>query len=136
MGHYTELCIGVKLAENVPDEVVAILKHMIEDAPEPEPLPDASIFKTDRWHFMLQCGSYYHPVSSAHTRMRKDGIDGQWELSIRCNLKNYDDEIQKFINWLNPYIENPADGEFMGYMRYEEGAPELLYVGKKLEEEP
>ena len=46
-------------------------------------------------------------------------------LNVRCNLKNYHEEIEKFMNWLCPYIETEG---FLGYMRYEEcDNPTLIY---------
>lgn len=72
----------------------------------------------------LTCDSYYFP-SISDSKMEQDRIDQQYHLNIRCNLKNYDDEIEKFLDYISPYIETKG---FLGYMRYEESEePTLIY---------
>jgi transposase InsO family protein len=45
-------------------------------------------------------------------------------------LKNYDNEIKHFIDWLTPYIDQ-EDGECIGWSWYEEDdKPTLLFKGK------
>ena len=115
---YTELVLGINLKEDVPNEVVDILTYMLESDQESlEPtLPDHNLFRSDRWKFMLRCDSYYF-AGFTHSEMYYDDIGKQWEINIRCNLKNYDNEIEKFINWISPYVESRG---YAGYMRYEE----------------
>ena len=51
--------------------------------------------------------------------------DQGWYLTVRCSFKNYDDEIELFLDWLAPYIETYG---FLGYHRYEEfDDPTLIY---------
>ncbi|MCA1800256.1 MAG: hypothetical protein LC650_03090, partial [Actinobacteria bacterium] len=51
---------------------------------------------------------------------------GGWFLTIRCNLKDYDDEIEKFIDWITPYTDSTG---FVGYKRYEQDEePTLIYL--------
>ncbi|MHB8152850.1 MAG: hypothetical protein ACYDG3_07260 [Bacillati bacterium] len=57
-------------------------------------------------------------------------------MSFRSNLKNYDNEIEQFLAWIQPYIEahsvSVGDDNFflVGYTRYEEDAdPTLIYFG-------
>lgn len=48
------------------------------------------------------------------------------KVNIRANLKNYDNEIDKFLHWLAPYIDTEG---FIGYTRYEEyDDPTLIYI--------
>lgn len=128
MGMYTELHFNVELKEDVPPEVVAVLKYMLNresNAVEP-PLPDHPLFQCFRWRGMLQCDSYYFRADT-HSTLRFDDIGRSYYLCIRCNLKNYDDEIEKFVDWIMPYID-AIDGDFLGFSRYEETeVPTLLY---------
>lgn len=48
------------------------------------------------------------------------------------HLKNYDDEIDKFFDWLNPYIEG-IPGQCIGYKWHEyDDAPTLVYLKKNI----
>lgn len=126
MGMYTELHFNAELNRDVPESVLAALRYMVgaEDA-EPATLPDHPLFKTERWPYMLRCDSYYFPADT-HSTLRLDDIAKAWYLCIRSNLKNYDDEIGKFLDWVSPYVF--AGTECLGYYRYEEtDDPTLIY---------
>lgn len=129
MGMYTELHLNCELKEDVPDSVVAILQYMLRDKPEAEipELPDHLLFKTHRWSAMLRCDSYYF-AADTHSTLRFDDIGNSYYLCIRCNLKNYDDEIKRFVDWVMPYIDG-LDGDFLGFSRYEQTeTPTLIYL--------
>ena len=126
MGMYTELVCAFELEKSVPINVIEILRYMTDtnDKYEDPPLPDHPLFQTTRWRFMLTSDSYYFP-GITYSLLEYDDIAGRWSLTVKCNLKNYDDEIQKFIDWIQPYMY--TDG-FFGYMRYEEASePTCLY---------
>jgi len=49
-------------------------------------------------------------------------------LQVRGNLKNYESEIDTFIDWITPYL-NKLPGDFLGFERYEECTePTLIYM--------
>lgn len=123
MGMYTELVLGVEI-ENNPD-VISIIKYMLGESNVKPQLPEHSLFKTDRWKYMLHCDSYYF-AGTTHSNLKCDTILGiRYFLTIRSNLKNYDSEIEKFLDWLCPYIKTYG---FLGYKRYEEFEdPTLIY---------
>jgi hypothetical protein len=75
-------------------------------------------------------GSYYFGVIDPVAKMWFDKISKAWHLSSRCNIKNYEDEIETFLDWIKPHI---ADGSGMRDMyaivMYEESAePEIHYL--------
>ena len=126
MGMYTEFHFNSELKGSTPPEVLEILKYMVGVIYTEPPTPDDPLFLTDRWRYMLQMDSYYFDADT-HSTIRHDS-QGGWYLSIRCNLKNYDDEIKKFIEWIRPYL-NKNGGEFLGFYRYEEREePTLIYA--------
>lgn len=128
MGMYTELVLGVDLKHDTPTSVIEVLRYMLGEIETKPTLPEHALFKTDRWAVMLRMGGYYFsgPTNSV---LRLDSTTKEWGLSVRCNLKNYGSEIEKFCDWIRPYINDPQPGEFMGYSRYEEcEKPELLFV--------
>ena len=130
MGMYTELVLGVDLKRDTPEIVIRTLKKMLSMKDEEEiELPDHELFKlsTGRWTFMLRCDSYYF-AGTTNSEMHCDHITKRHELSVRCNLKNYEREIELFLDWIKPYVE---DRGFAGYKRYEEcDEPELIYFNR------
>jgi hypothetical protein len=127
MGMYTEFHFNSELKEQTPKEVINILMYMVGDLDtKPEDIPNDDLFETARWEYMLQCDSYYFDADT-HSTLRWDEIGKSYYLNIRCNLKNYDSEIEKFIKWTSPYL-NKYKGEFLGFYRYEEDEePTLVY---------
>ena len=128
MGMYTELVLGLELRYD-PD-VIDILNYMLHEGPEPKiNVTSHPLFQTDRWRFMLTCDSYYFDGQTDSKLFSEQTYVGPFDktyyLNVRCNLKNYCSEIEKFLDWLAPYIE--TDG-FVGYFRYEEfDDPTLIY---------
>lgn len=123
MGMYTELNIGVSLMSDTPDNVIDILRYMLSDGDKVE-TPDHPLFSTQRWHFMLVSGSYYFD-GRTDSSMEHDSVDHEYKLNVRCNLKNYDNEIDLFLDFIQPYLETEG---FLGYKRYEEDDnPTLIY---------
>jgi hypothetical protein len=102
-------------------------KKKLEDVVDDHPL-----FHTHRWDYMLQSDSYYFTgATRSHLEICNLLKTPSYFLTIRCNLKNYDDEIGKFLSWIAPYIHTNEDFEFLGYMRYEtESEPTLIYYNK------
>ena len=129
MGMYTELVLGIEIEPTT--EVLDILHYMlgdIEDQPECIKQSNHELFKTSRWAIVLRCDSYYFD-GQTDSKLFVDNLyedEPMYYLNVRSNLKNYDSEIEKFMDWLSPYIK--TDG-FLGYKRYEEDDdPTLIYL--------
>jgi hypothetical protein len=135
MGMYTELVCAFELKKDTPQDVIDILRFMTGEQVgcNLSKINAHPLFQTDRWRFMLQCDSYYFE-GQTHSEVKRDTVSGEdnpsYFVTIRCNLKNYNDEIDKFIDWVKTYIEYAGHDEyFIGYQRYEENKdPELIYV--------
>lgn len=127
MGMYTELHFNSELKKDVPPEALAILQYMVNGGDVPPPVTNHPLFlEGSRWRFMLQTDSYYFDADT-HSTLRLD-FQGGWYLCIRCNLKNYSNEIQNFLEWVRPYLDK-RKGEFLGFYRYEESdEPTLIYA--------
>lgn len=120
MGNYTEFHFNARLKENTPDQVLDVLKYMIDDEGEKSELPDHPFFKTHGWELMLQLDTVYFPVEACSVVYARG-------LSIRCAFKNYDNEIELFCNWIAPYLD-ADDEDFLGFCRFEnDNEPELIY---------
>lgn len=128
MGMYTEFHFNVELKKDTPLEVLRILRFMTGQesfSSEELSLPDHYLFTLDRWKYMLRTDSYYFPAQT-FSKLYLDKSFNTYYLNIRCNLKNYNQEIQHFIDWIKPYLQ-ADEGDFLGFYRYEESnTPTLL----------
>jgi len=122
MGMYTEFVMTARI-KDVP-EVVAVLKYMAGQSDEKPALPDHPLFLAPRWDMLFRCSSYYFvPLSVA--KFEYDDIGKYWCLISYASIKNYDQEIEKFIDWIKPYVDN--DDTMFGYSRYEEMREPTIY---------
>lgn len=125
MGMYTELHFNAELRKDTPPAVIEVLQFMLSgEGQEAFTPPEHSLFKTSRWPVMLRMDSYYF-AADTHSTLRLDDIAGQYALCIRCNLKNYDGEIEAFVDWIDPYVD-AFEGAFLGFSRYEETEDPVL----------
>ncbi|AWQ17081.1 MULTISPECIES: hypothetical protein [Bacillus] len=130
MGMYTELVCAFELIEETPSHIIETLEFMSGQRDEqPDELPDDKLFSGgSRWKWMLQSDSCYFD-GKTHSEIVYDTLVGGCYVTIRCNLKNYDNEIENFIEWISPFIYKKDENYFIGYKRYEEDKePELIFV--------
>lgn len=125
MGMYTEVYINVNLVENVPDDVLDVLEKMCDYKESHEEFFDQKGHPV-KWDYLFCDGSYYTPRTCCHN-LTFDKIANTWSLLGKGDLKNYDNEIEKFFEWIDPYVA-ANKGEFIGYYQYEtEESPTLVY---------
>lgn len=115
----------VHRGRTTPTEVVNVLRHMAGDTTETETIPTHPLFETERWQSLFRCDSYYF-AAKTHSDVSFDPVTATWFVTVTSNLKNYDDEIGKFIDWIAPHL-NSREGEFLGYSLYEEDEFPTLY---------
>lgn len=124
MGMYTEIYINVDLLPNTPTEIINVLNAVFKDR-------SSDLLDTfpKRWRLLFNNGSYYTPLTSC-SEMTFDEIAGQWSILGKGDIKNYNNEIEEFFDFLMPYID-AQEGMFIGYSRYEEALePQLIFKGK------
>ena len=122
MGMYTEIYVNVDLREDTPKDVIETLKAMCAKDSESPLLAD----KPSRWSYMFNNGSYYTPNTECGL-LTWDTIGNQWSLLAKGDIKNYEDEIEAFFEWLMPHVEGEL-GDFIGYTRYEESEKPTLIL--------
>lgn len=122
MGMYTEIFFRATLKCDVPEEVMAPIRAMFgeSDVP-PEDLPKHPLFECPRWDMLALGSSYYFP-EHARSALVMDDIRKAWSVAINADVKDYHHEIEKFFDWIDPYVD-AAPGEFIGYSLYEEVEP-------------
>lgn len=130
MGMYTDFCFDVELKANTPPEIIELLDHWMnrDDLTEVQvTTPQHDLFNCTRWRLIGWCGSAYFDAQP-HRHFKKNKWSSTYILNIRCNLKNYEEEIQKFIAWITPFLDH-FEGDFLGFYRYEESnEPTLIYM--------
>lgn len=112
MGMYTELVLKVQIKEDIPNEISNVLNYLfnneILDNISP---PKHPFFETPRWTMVGRCSSYYH-IPWSCSQYEKNYIFS------RSDFKDYSNEIELFLDWLNPYIDG-TQGECIGWTWYE-----------------
>ena len=126
MGMYTEIFMRVNIRKDAPESVRKMLEFLTSGNDKPDELPDHEFFTCDRWDYVALSSSYYFPGTrhSSYVRAVRD-YDAD-ALNILANLKNYDGEIGKFFDWIDPYLEGER-GDFIGYEMYEEDETPTLH---------
>lgn len=127
MGIYTELIFGASLKRDTPKQVIDALKYItgqIEDKPKDFPLPEG------RCEWLLGGGSGYFPC---HTKQFfKEEYSDCWTLNTRSNIKNYNNEIETFLNWIEPYVQYASGVNNMyAIVIYEESETPTIYYATK-----
>ena len=127
MGMYTELIFGADLKKDTPKNVIEALKYMIgekKEKPDDFPLPDG------RCEWLFQGSSYYFGVSRPISKIMLDDIGENWILSTRSNIKNYEGEIEAFLEWIKPYIDRGSgERDMYAIVTYEEDSfPTIYYL--------
>lgn len=135
MGMYTEFHFNVRLVRDIPQDIMTTLNYLLGEYAIETNLRDLvdkevinhPLFQCSRYKYMLMSGSaYFH--FNADSKITED-ILGNKYLSVHTQLKNYDCEIQHFIDWISPYVSKQYD--LWGYYRYEESMEPTLIFGKQ-----
>ena len=131
MGMYTELVLGCSI-KNVPSVITAI--HWLLDSGKNKTNRPSILPQGERIDWMFNSGgSYYFGANSGEYKFEYDNISDCYRFNARFNIKNYDNEIQKFLDWLKPYIEQGSGSrEWYAAVTYEEDdEPTIYYLHEK-----
>lgn len=133
---YTELIFGATLKENTPTYVTQALDNIINDRTNID-LPDEVKQFSDEYSLskLIWCSSYYFGAHSNKPSFTFDKIANRWSISFRANCKNYQNEIEKFIGFITPYVEyGSGTTNIFAIVQYEEDDYPTLYgTGGKYE---
>lgn len=118
MGMYTGLILDCYLKEETFWSWWDIILYLTDRANNPLPgiLPKHPFFECKRWREIGAGGSAYLDEDFPANSTFKDLGEEQYHLHISCNLKNYDKEIERFLEWIEKYIHIFR----YGWIRYEE----------------
>ncbi len=131
MGMYTELIFQGKTKSDLASDINELIYYFFdensEDLMDKYKAPDHPLFKCTRWRQIGRCGSYYFNPFSLRYSADYGHLLVSKHVFLRCDLKNYDSEIEHFLDWIKPHMEN-----CWGYFWYEEDeSPTVFkYFGK------
>lgn len=123
---YTELIFQGETKPNLPKEVQELFYYFFDENSSELigefETPDHEFFQCSRWRSIGHMSSYYfNPFSLRHIEKHIRPNAGK-HVFLRCDLKNYDNEIEKFLEWIKPYME-----EYWGYYWYEEDKTPTIF---------
>jgi hypothetical protein len=93
MGIYTDLTLKVKLKSNTPEAVIDAIKDTSEKSKEER-------FKLTE-HGNPDTGSDFLSI------IKQD--DNQWLVSCNVSIKNFNDEIDKFLMLITPHVASQGN---------------------------
>lgn len=128
MGMYTEFHFAVPLRQELPEGLSDWFAELLSGETR-DPFDNHPFFHCGRWSLVFGCSSAYHTTrgNSEFRPWTGDSWDHP-ELFIHTSLKNYDNEIRKFCDWISPFVDE-YEGTMVGYHRYEEDElPTLLML--------
>lgn len=126
MGMYTELVFQGYTKHDLPQETQELFYYFFnEDSSEligDFKTPDHEFFQCDRWRQIGRMSSYYFiPFALRNMTEHVRSNEGNY-VFLRCDLKNYNSEIEKFLDWIKPYME-----KCWGYYWYEEDESPVIF---------
>jgi hypothetical protein len=136
MGNYTEFIFKAKLRQDTPDNVIEVLKRVLidrdlghnktlfttKDVSTPD--IDHPFFKCNNWYGLFLCTNWGDIQGG---RMYRHGF--YWKLDIHTEFRNYDSEIEKFVNWITPFVVGRKKKQYLGCYRNENmNAPINIYI--------
>ena len=121
MGMYTEFVFGASLREDTPKHILEILERMFDGIPKDS---------DPKFRTIPRGCSYGFGFSNPLSKLSWDYFHKQRVISIRCSLKNYNEEIENFVKWIRPYVDRGSGNRNMlGYSMYENGEePKIFYL--------
>lgn len=129
MGMYTELIFGATLKENTPTYITQALDSVINNNTDAKLSSEVEQF-IDEYSLskLIWCTSYYFGSHNNKPSCVFDKIANSWCISFRANCKNYQGEIEKFIEFIKPYVEyGSGPTNIFAIVQYEEDDYPTLY---------
>ncbi len=127
MGMYTEFFFRAPLRKDVDRKFLVQLNETPDSFTPVRGSPEHPFFQCERWYMLLRGGSSYHETRGFD--LRYDPYRSQHILFCHSSFKNYGGEIARFLDWIDPMVDE-LPGEFLGYSLYEEDEQPTLYYKK------
>lgn len=129
MGMYTELIFGATLKEKTPAYITQAFDCVINNNADIKLSGETEQF-IDEYSLrkLIYCSSYYFGARDNKPSCVFDKTANSWCISFRANCKNYQGEIEKFIEFIKPHIEyGSGPTNIFAIVQYEEDDYPTLY---------
>ena len=130
MGMFTEFLFQGETKANLPENVKELIDYFFHGhshiTKNPEPMIGHPFFNCDRWKHIGHAASYYFSPFSLRHKIEHIQKDGTERVFLLCNLKNYFNEIELFLNWIDPYMEF-----YWGHYWYEESDKPTFFTVRR-----
>jgi hypothetical protein len=153
MGHTTEFSFKIKLRKDIPNDVFEFISGLMEyddnlqhylvseqcnvpiDGDTNRLLYQSAKYHPNRKyenisHPFFECTRWWHILCSK----QGNGNDGvfyknahYWTIDIFVDFKDYDNEIEKFLNWILPFIAGRKKKQYIGWSCYDKWAQRVYY---------
>lgn len=129
MGMYTEFLFQGETKPDLPKDIEVLINYFFNEnsafrfyVPTSKNLPDHPFFKCDRWMLIGHMSSYYFSPFALRQIQKHVREDGGLHVFLLCSIKNYDNEIEQFMNWLDPYMHF-----YWNHIWYEENEKPIFF---------
>ena len=138
MGTYTELHLNLKLRKDIPVEIKYLFEKVVNNRDLEvnglfssqdvfAPNINHQFFKCDRWYMLFLGNNFYEEVGIS--KFIEDIY--YYSLIINSEFKNYDNEINEFINFITPYTIGRKKKQYVGWsLREDCDKRENIYIIK------
>ena len=126
---YTELILSCRFKSNIPKDLTYTIALLVEQKDVLDSLPHncKMLYNIDDFHNPLQ-GDCYYFVPGSYAKFWYDTITNSYCLMSRSAIKNYGNEIEKFLELIKPYIEKGSGTlDTYAYVHYEEDEVAKVY---------
>jgi hypothetical protein len=128
MGMFTELILGCGFKKNLPQDLVYTIATLAGAEDVLKTLDTSNckmLFDADRNPLR---GSSYYFIPGSYQKFWFNDIVECYYLMSRSDIKNYDDEIEKFLELIKPYIDSGSGTDnIYAYVLYEEDSTPTIY---------
>ena len=129
MGNYTRLSLDLKLRKDTPKTLIDSIKRITEPDDLPENIilgpNELAYFKSDYFHPFFECERYimlFNGDNGDWTIVGAKLVDTgyYWRLTIESEFQNHDDEIEKFIEMITPFVMGRKKKGYVGWHKGED----------------
>lgn len=139
MGHYTTAHFDVVLKKDAPEELIQFLHECLEEntdqynhwcnifthipsmesfnTPFYQMFPSFfrhPFFLTERWPSVIRGNTLEDEPEFCSITLNSAGM---WRLVINCEIQNYQQSIDQFVNWIAPFVAGRKANKFIGCLR-------------------
>lgn len=132
MGMYTEFLFQGESKSDLPKNIQDLFDYFFGEGEKNHielieaGLPEHPFFQCPRWCHIGHMSSYYFsPFALRHTQKHARWTSGHHVFFI-CNLKNYDNEIELFLDWVAHHMNF-----YWGHHHYEEDEKPTFFTVRR-----